>query len=125
MAVSKKSIDNLQPPEKGEVRNPNGRPVGSKNTKTILERFLNLEMKQKNPFTQEIEDMTVLELMNLKQIANALEGDLAAFKEIIDRHEGKVMQKTDVTSGGDKIQSTTKIDITMPDGKTIDDFSID
>jgi len=55
-------------------------------------------MKQKNPFTQEIENMSVLELMNLKQIANALEGDLSAFKEIIDRHEGKVVNKTeDVT----------------------------
>lgn len=98
MAVTDKQKANLIPPEKGEVRNPKGRPVGSKNTKTILERFLNLEMKQKNPFTQEIEQMTVLELMNLKQIANALEGDLQAFKEIIDRHEGKVMAKTEQTN---------------------------
>ena len=98
MAVNEKSIENLQPPVKGEVRNPNGRPVGSKNTKTILERFLNLEMKQKNPFTQEIEQMTVLELMNLKQIANALEGDLAAFREIIDRHEGKITVKSEITA---------------------------
>ena len=95
MAATDKQKANLIPPEKGEVRNPKGRPIGSKNTKTILERFLNLEMKQKNPFTQEVEQMTVLELMNLKQIANALEGDLQAFKEIIDRHEGKVIAKTE------------------------------
>jgi len=37
----------------------------------------------------------------------------------------KYGDKTDITSGGEKLQSTTKIDITMPDGKTIDDFSID
>jgi len=98
MAKENSGHSNLIPPKEGEVRNPNGRPVGSKNTKTILERFLNLEMKQKNPFTQEIEQMTVLELMNLKQIANALEGDLAAFKEIIDRHEGKVTVKSEVTA---------------------------
>jgi len=104
MAVNPKSLENLKTPEKGEVRNPNGRG-SSKNTKTILERFLNLEMKQKNPFTQELEQMTVLELMNLKQIANALEGDLQSFKEIIDRHEGKVSQKTDITTGGEKIQN--------------------
>ena len=96
MAVNPKSLENLKTPEKGEVRNPNGRG-NSKNTKTILERFLNLEMKQKNPFTQETEQMTVLELMNLKQIANALEGDLQAFKEIIDRHEGKITQKTELS----------------------------
>lgn len=97
MAQNPKSLANLKPPKKGEVRNPNGRG-NSKNTKTILERFLNLEMKQKNPFTQEIENMSVLELMNLKQIANALEGDLAAFKEVIDRHEGKVVAKIEQTT---------------------------
>ena len=109
MAATEKQKANLIPPEKGEIRNPNGRPLGSKNTKTILERFLNLEMKQKNPFTQEMEDMSVLELMNLKQIANALEGDLQAFKEIIDRHEGKVIAKTDITSDGEKIQSAPSL----------------
>lgn len=98
MAKENSGHSNLQPPVKGEVRNPNGRPIGSKNTRTILERFLNLEMKQKNPFTQEMEQMTVLEIMNLKQIANALEGDLASFREIIDRHEGKVIAKAEQTN---------------------------
>lgn len=98
MAKENKGHANIVPPKKGEVRNPSGRPIGSKNTKTILERFLNLEMKQKNPFTQEIEQMTVLELMNLKQIANALEGDLQAFKEIIDRYEGKLTSKSEVSA---------------------------
>jgi len=37
----------------------------------------------------------------------------------------KYGNKTDITSGGEKIQSTTKLDITLPDGKTITDFSID
>ena len=88
---------NLRPPVKGEIRNPKGRGT-SKNTKTILERFLNLEMKQKNPFTQEEEKMTVLELMNLKQIANALEGDLSAYKELINRYEGLLTAKTEQTN---------------------------
>jgi hypothetical protein len=98
MAATEKQIANLKPIEKGEVRNPNGRPLGSKNTKTILERFLNLEMDQKNPFTQSTESMSVLELMNLKQIANALEGDLQAYKEVIDRYEGKVVVKSEVVA---------------------------
>lgn len=95
MAKENSGHKNIIPPTKGEVRNPNGRPLGSKNTKTILERFLNIEMKQTNPFTKELEQMTVLELMNLKQIANALEGDLSSFKEILDRHEGKTITKID------------------------------
>lgn len=117
MAKENTGHSNLIPPVKGEVRNPNGRPVGSKNTKTILERFLNLEMKQVNPFTKESEQMTVLELMNLKQIANALEGDLASYKELINRHEGLLTAKTDITSNGEKIQSaptTIKVEITKP-----------
>jgi len=97
MAATEKQKANLIPPEKGEVRNPNGRPLGSKNTKTILERFLNLEMSQRNPFTKEMENMSVLELMNLKQIANALEGDLQAFKEVVDRYEGKLTAKTEIS----------------------------
>ncbi len=114
MAQNPKSLANLVPPEKGEIRNPKGRG-NSKNTKTILEKFLNLEMQQKNPFTQEVEKMSVLELMNLKQIANALEGDLAAYKELINRHEGILTSKTDITSGGERIQNvptTIQVEIT-------------
>jgi hypothetical protein len=97
MAFNPKSKENLQMAKKGEVKNPKGRGA-SKNTKTILERFLNLQMNQKNPFTQEIEKMSVLELMNLKQIANALEGDLAAYREMIDRYEGKVLAKAELVN---------------------------
>lgn len=105
---------NLIPPVKGEIRNPNGRPLGAKNTKTILKRFLNLEMKQKNPFTQEDEKMSVLELMNLKQIANALEGDLNAYKEIINRHEGLLTTKIDHTTDGKALNNTLQIEIVNP-----------
>jgi hypothetical protein len=114
MAKENSGHSNLRPPIAGEVRNPNGRPIGSKNTKTILERFLNLEMKQKNPFTQEMENMSVLELMNLKQIANALEGDLQAFKEIIDRHEGKLSQKTEIAGELKTTPNDIKIEIVKP-----------
>ena len=68
----------------------NGRPKGSKNTKTILDRFLNAEKEQLNPFTKELEQMTIQELMALVQIKKALDGDLQAFKEITDRYEGPV-----------------------------------
>ena len=100
-----KGHSNMIPPKKGEVRNPNGRPKGSQNVKTILNKFFNCEMEQKNPFTQEIEKMSVLELMNLKQIANALDGDLSAFKELIDRYEGKIKTSTDLTTNGESINT--------------------
>jgi len=67
-----------------------GRKLGSKTTKTILNRFLNSELEQLNPFTKETEKMSVQELMSLVQIKKALDGDLQAFKELTDRYEGPV-----------------------------------
>jgi hypothetical protein len=88
--------DNLIPPKKGEVRNPNGRPKGSLNSKTILNRFLALEEQIENPVTGELENMTQLDIIYLKQIAKARKGDLQAMKEILDRFEGKATQSVEM-----------------------------
>ena len=95
MAKPNAGHKNLIPPKKGEVRNPKGKPKGALNTKTILNKFLGLVTKIDNPITGETEKLSVLEQMNLKQIANALGGDLASYRELIDRYEGKVVQKTE------------------------------
>jgi hypothetical protein len=70
--------DNLKPFSKGQSGNPNGRPVGSLNAKTILQKYLGIITKAENPITNEIEDLTVAEQMHLKQIAKAIEGDFIA-----------------------------------------------
>lgn len=75
-----------------------GRPKGYLNAKTILEKFLTVELDQENPFSGEIEKMSVAELMHLKQIASALEGDLQAYKEIISRIEGDNKQSVEVST---------------------------
>ena len=72
-----------------------GRKFGSLGTKAILKKFLDLEMNQVNPFTKEIEKMSVAELMALVQIKKALKGELQSWKEILDRTDGKVEQKID------------------------------
>jgi len=101
----------------------NGRPKGVLNTKTILNRFLNSELEQMNPFTKELEKMSVQELMSLVQIKKALEGDLQAFKEITDRYEGpvsKIIESTgtmqikefDITKLYDAENSQTKVEPT-------------
>lgn len=90
--------------KKGESGNPNGRPKGALNTKTILNKFLSLVKEDvKNPITKERENMTVAEIMNLSIIAKAIKGDIKAYREILDRLEGKVQQKIDHTTGGEKI----------------------
>lgn len=74
----------------------NGRPLGSLSSKTILNRFLNIEKQMNNPLNNIDETLTIGELIHLKQIANALEGDLSAYKEIIDRLEGKTVSVQEI-----------------------------
>lgn len=101
----------------------NGRKKGGKNTKTILNKFLNSEMDQLNPFTKEMEKMSVQELMSLVQIKKALDGDLQAYKELTDRYEGpvtKIIETTgsveikefDITKLYDAENSQTKVEPT-------------
>lgn len=81
----------------GESGNPNGRTKGIPNAATRYRRFLELMKNEKNPVTGENDDLTVAELMDLQQIKSALDGDLAAYKEILDRLEGKAVQSTELT----------------------------
>lgn len=77
---------NLTVPKKGEVRNPKGRPKGSKNVKTILKKFLD------KPDTED-PNLSVMEATLLKLIGKARKGDLAALNMLMDRTEGKPVQK--------------------------------
>lgn len=87
--------------KKGKSGNPAGRPPGVPNVKTRLQRFLNLVQNGKNPVTGEQEEFTVAELMDLKQIAKALNGDLQSYNALMDRLEGKAPQAHE-HSGPDK-----------------------
>ena len=92
---------NLIPAQKGEVRNPNGRPKGVPNSKTRLLRILELVQKKRNPVTGQDEEFTIAEQMDLQLINKALKGDLKAYEILLDRLEGKPKQSTEVeVSGG-------------------------
>ena len=77
--------------------------------KTILEKFLSIEKDMVNPLTGLEDKLSIAELMHLKQIANAVQGDISAYKEIIDRLEGK--SKASLELGGSVEQTVTKITI--------------
>ena len=92
---------NLIPAQKGEVRNPNGRPKGVPNSKTRLLRLLELVQIKTNPITGQKEEFTVAEQLDLMVLQKAFKGDLKAYQEILDRLEGRAKQSTEIeVSGG-------------------------
>jgi len=85
--------ENIIPPVKGERRNPNGRPVGSKNRKTLLKKWLELSADVLAPITNESTSGTVEDAVYLALIKKALDGDVNAIKEISDTMYGKLTDK--------------------------------
>jgi len=95
MSVSKKSLENLRPPKKGEPsRNPKGRPKKEFTIPDILRR-MSLEPSEYDP--EHIK--TRLEKVCEKAFAQAQGGDKDARAWISDRMEGRaidrVIQKMD------------------------------
>ena len=90
--------DNLKPAwNKGESGNPNGRPKGIKNRSTIARQWLEVNQSLKNPLTGENETMSQEDLMTLAQIKKAREGDVAAYKALMDSGYGAPLQQIEQT----------------------------
>jgi hypothetical protein len=91
--------DNLKPAwDKGESGNPNGRPKGSKNRSTIARRWLEVNQSLKNPITGENETMSQEDLMTLALIKKAREGDVNAYKALMDSGYGAPVQQIEQTN---------------------------
>lgn len=87
--------ENLNPATKGEVRNPNGRPKGSRNRSTIARQYLDLITKQKNGLTGEVEELSQEEMITLAMLVKASKGDVNAYKAVMDSAFGQPKQTTD------------------------------
>jgi hypothetical protein len=92
--------------------NRKGRPIGSLNTKTRLKYLLEVIQKKKNPLTNEDEEMSVAEQLDLSLVLKALKGDVQAYREVFDRYEGKVVQKSELFGlNGGAIEVKDKYDL--------------
>jgi len=87
--------ENLKPATKGEVRNPNGRPKGSKNRATVVKELLEFASSQKNVLTGEQEILTQEQVITSAMLLKAGKGDVNAYKAIMDSCYGAPKQTTD------------------------------
>jgi hypothetical protein len=90
-------LDNLNMFQKGESGNPAGRPKGSKNRSTIARQWLEVNQSLKNPLTGETELMSQEDLMTLAIIKKAREGDVSAYKALMDSGYGQPLQQIEQT----------------------------
>tara|TARA_R110000787_G_scaffold21536_3_gene63635 strand:- start:486 stop:830 length:345 start_codon:yes stop_codon:yes gene_type:complete len=88
--------ENLKPFKKGESGNPSGRPKGSLNRSTIARRWLETERKGKNPLTGKDEILTQEDIITLALIRKAMEGDVAAYKALMDSGYGTAKDTIDL-----------------------------
>jgi hypothetical protein len=84
---------NLKPFQKGQSGNPKGYPKGLKNRSTIAKKWLEVEQDLKNPLTSEVERMSQEDLMTLALIKRAREGDVNAYKALMDSGYGAPLQQ--------------------------------
>jgi hypothetical protein len=84
--------------QKGESGNPNGRPKGAKNRSTIAKYWLEVNQKLKNPLTGAEETMSQEDLMTLALIKKAREGDVNAYKALMDSGYGAPVQQIEQTN---------------------------
>ena len=90
--------DNLKPAwDKGESGNPAGRPKGSKNRSTIARQWLETTQKAKNPITGVEEILTQEDLGTLAMVKKMREGDVSAYKELMNSAYGAPLQQIEQT----------------------------
>jgi hypothetical protein len=84
--------------EKGESGNPNGRPKGSRNRSTIARKWLEVNQSLKNPITGEQETMSQEDMITLALIKKARDGDVSAYKELMNSGYGAPVQQIEQTN---------------------------
>lgn len=85
-------LDNLKKFSSEYQPEKNGRPKGSKNRSTIVRQWLEVNQNLKNPLTGNTETMSQEDLMTLALIKKAREGDVSAYKQLMDSAYGTAVQ---------------------------------
>ncbi len=113
--VTEKQLKNLQPFSKGASGNPRGKRKGSKHLSTILRELLQVKIKAEDFIKGRCIKQPIGKIIILELIKRAMEGDLKAIGMILDRLEGKVVQKTEITGVEDEMLHIKEITEDMTD----------
>jgi hypothetical protein len=102
------SKEDLIPAKKGEIRNPKGKPKGTKNFKTLYKKYLALTMKPEEsgfdiPFVDKDIKLSLKDMMILRHIKKAIgKADYKDIEMIINRVDGLLKQNIDTNIKTDK-----------------------
>lgn len=94
------SKDCLIPFKPGQSGNPAGKKKGTKNTATILRKIWAAKMNGTDPATGKMRKMSIGELASYAIAQKASKGDVIAYREILDRLDGKVVQPMEHAGAG-------------------------
>ncbi len=93
--------ENLTPWKPGHSGNPKGRPKGSRNRSTIMRELLeltaveNVKDYQKAIMGDDFQPDTIADQIAAAIVMKALDGDVAAFKELMDSAFGKLTDRVE------------------------------
>jgi len=91
------SKEDLIPFKKGQSGNPNGRPKGSLNRSTIAKKWLEV-LSQEELEDGEVKWLSNEEAMTLSLIKKARNGDVNAYKALMDSAYGTAKDTVDINS---------------------------
>ncbi len=73
--------------KKGQSGNPAGRPKGTPNLKTVLTKYLETSLTKETLLGEK--KLPLVDLIALRLLQNALNGDVKSIKEVFDRVNGR------------------------------------
>lgn len=85
-----------KPFKKGQSGNPLGREKGVPQRSTVAKRWLSVNQNLKNPITNLVENMSQEDIMTLSLIKEAREGNVNAYKALMDSAYGAPKQNLDI-----------------------------
>lgn len=102
-------IDNLTPYQPGQSGNPAAKPKGARNRSTIIREAIEA--------IREGTEQSYLDAMTASIIKKAIEGDVPAYKELLDSAFGKNTDKQEL-SGLDGSAIKTSVTVSFIDSDT-------